>query len=55
MGERDRELGKVMYTPLNLKRIIHKDLEHSTGNSAQCYVAGWMGAEFGGEGIHLFG
>ena len=38
-----------MYTLLCLKRITTKDLLHSTGNSAQCYVAAWMGGEFGGE------
>ena len=27
-----------MYTLLNLKRIIDKDLLYGTGNSAQCYV-----------------
>ena len=25
----------------------------STGNSARCYVAAWMGGEFGGEWIHV--
>ena len=40
-----------MYTPLYLKWIIDKDLLYSTGNSAQCYVAAWMGGEFGGEWI----
>ena len=25
----------------------------STWNSAQCYVAAWMGEEFGGEWIHI--
>ena len=24
-----------------------------TGNSAQCYVAAWMGEGFGGEWIHV--
>ena len=26
----------------------------STGNSAQCYVAAWMGEEFGGEWTHVY-
>ena len=26
----------------------------STGNLAQYYVAAWMGAEFGGEWIHVY-
>ena len=35
------------------KWIINKDLLYSMGNSAQCYVAAWMGGEFGGEWIHV--
>ena len=35
------------YTLLYLKGITNKDLLYSTGNSAQCYVAAWMGGEFG--------
>ena len=37
---------------LYLKWIIQKDLLYSTGNSAQCYVAAWVGGEFGREWIH---
>ena len=29
--------------------MTNKDLLYSTGNSAQWYVAVWMGGEFGGE------
>ena len=29
-------------------------LLHSTGNSAQCYVAARVGGEFGGEWIHVY-
>ena len=43
-----------MYTLLYLKWITHKDLLYSTRNSAQCYVAAWMGGEFGGEWIHVY-
>ena len=32
----------------------NKDLLYSTGNSAQCYVAAWMGEEFGEEWIHVY-
>ena len=39
-----------MYTLLYLK-MDNKDLLYSAGNSAQCYVAAWMGEEFGGERI----
>ena len=35
--------GKVMYTLLYSKWITNEDLLHGTGNSAQCYVAAWMG------------
>ena len=30
-----------------------QDLRYRTGNTAQCYVAAWMGGEFGGE-WHLY-
>ena len=32
----------------------NKDLLYSTGNSAQCYVAAWMGEEFGEEWIQVY-
>ena len=38
-----REFGMDMYTLLYLKWITNKDLLYSSGNSAQCYVAAWMG------------
>ena len=38
------------YTLLYLKWITNKDLLSSTGNSAQCHVAAWMGGEYGWEG-----
>ena len=46
-----REFGvyMYMYTLLYLKWITTKDLQYSTWNSAQCYVAAWMGGEFGGR------
>ena len=47
-----REFGIDMYTPLYLKWITSKDLLYRAGNSAQCYVAAWMGGGFGGEWIH---
>ena len=50
-----REFGiNMMYTLLYLKWIANKDLLYSTGNSAQCYVAAWMGGEFGGEWRHVY-
>ena len=46
-----REFGMDMYTLLYLKWIINQDLVYSTRNSAQCFVAAWMGREFEGEWI----
>ena len=48
---REREFGMDLCTLLYLKWITNKDLLDSAGNSAQCYVASWMGGEFGGEWI----
>ena len=42
-----------MYTWLYLKWIPNKVILNSTGNSAQCYVAAWMGGEFEGEWTHV--
>ena len=42
------------YTLLYLKWMTNKNLLYSTGNSAQCYVAAWMGGEFGGEWVHVY-
>ena len=51
-----REFGKDMYTLLYLKWIANKDLLYSTGNSVQCYVAAWMGEEFGeNEYMYMYG
>ena len=36
------------YTLLYLKWVTNKDLLDSTGNSAQCYLAAWMGGQFWG-------
>ena len=41
------------YTLLYLKWIT-KDLLYGTRNSAQCYVAAWMGGECGGEWIRIY-
>ena len=49
-----REFVINMYTLLYLKWITNKVLLYSTGNSAQCYMAAWMGGEFGGEWIHVY-
>ena len=49
-----REFGIDRNTLLYLKWITNNVLLCSTGNSAQCYVASWMGREFGGEWIHVY-
>ena len=49
-----REFGMFMQTLLYLKWVTNKDLLYSTGNSAQCYVAAWMGGEFRGEWMHVY-
>ena len=51
-----REFGMDMYTLLYLKWITNKVLPNSTWNSAQCYVAAWIGVEFGENGyMYLYG
>ena len=49
-----RGVGMDMYTLLYLKWITNKDLLYNTWNCTQCYVATWMGREFGGEWIHVY-
>ena len=44
-----REFRINLHTLLYFKWITNKVLLCSTGNSAQCYVATWMGEEFEGE------
>ena len=53
MGEREREFGIDMYTLLYLKWIMNRVLLCSTGNTAPCYVAAWMGGEFG-EDVYMY-
>ena len=48
------QFGMDMYTLLYLKWITNKDLLYSARNSTQCYVAAWMGGEFGGKWIHIW-
>ena len=49
-----REFGMDRYTLLYLKWITNKDLLYSTGNSAQCHVAAWIGGEVEGECVHVY-
>ena len=44
-----REFGINMYTLLYLKWLTNKVLPYSTGNSAQCHGAAWMGGKSGGR------
>ena len=53
-GQIVRQFGINIYTLLYLKWITNKDLLSSTGNSVQCYVAAWMGGEFGEEWILVY-
>ena len=46
--------GIDMHTLLYLKWITNKDILYSTWDSAQCYVTGWKGREFGREWIHVY-
>ena len=48
-----REFGMDMDTLLCLTWRTSKDLLDSTGDSAHCHVAAWMGGEFGGGWIHV--
>ena len=50
-----REFGMDMDTLLCLAWRTSKGLLDSTGHSAQCHVAAWLGGEFGGEWIHVYG
>ena len=49
-----REFGMDMDTLLCLTWRTSKDLPDSSGTSAPCHVAAWMGGEFGGEWIHVY-
>ena len=42
------------YTLLYLKWITSRDLLYRSWNSIQCYMAVWMGGEFGEEWIHVY-
>ena len=55
MGERDSQgvWDGHVHTAVYLKRITNKDLLYSTWSSAQCYVAAWMGGEFGEEWMYV--
>ena len=51
-----REFGMDTYTLLYLKWLTNKVLLNSTWHSAQCYVAAWIGVEFGENGyMYLYG
>ena len=43
-----------MHRMLCLKLIADSNLFYSTWNSVQCYVATWVGGEFGGEWLHIY-
>ena len=35
-------------------KMEHKNVPYSKGNSGQCFMAAWIGGEFGGEWIHVY-
>ena len=59
-GGGGKDGGKVrafeidMYTLLYFKWITSKDPVYSTGDAAQCQVAGWVGWESGGQWIPVY-
>ena len=50
---RVREFGMDMYILIHFKWITNTDPLYSTRNSAQCYVAAWMGGELG-ENVYMY-
>ena len=52
---KDRQnVWMLMHKLLYLKQVTNEGLLYSTWNSAQCYVAAWMGVKFGGEWVHVY-
>ena len=52
---RTLEWGAIAFSgDVHIHTAIYKDLLYSTWNSARCYVAAWMGREFGEEWIHVY-
>ena len=49
-----REFGMDMDTLLDLTWRTSKDLLASTGNSAQCHVAVWVGGELVEARMHVY-
>ena len=52
MGKMDYQgvWGGHVYTAIYKMKNQQGPAVYSTGNSAQCYVAAWMGGEFGENG-----
>ena len=53
-GTRVRPLTSLECLSQHQVADVPVQLLNSTGNSAQCYVAAWMGGESGGEWIHVY-
>ena len=49
-----RESGMDMDTRLCFTWRTSKDLLDSTGRSAPCHVAAWLGGEFGEQWLHAY-
>ena len=54
VGERIVGEFRIDMNTLLYSKWITKNLLYSTGNSAQCYVATWMGGKFGREWICVY-
>ena len=52
-GRESEKVWMDMYTLLYLKWITIKDLLDGRGNSAQCYVAAWMGRGDKSRRLHM--
>ena len=55
MGVRENEgaWDEHVHTAM-FKMITNKDLQYSIWNSAQCYVAVWMGRDLAGENAYMY-
>ena len=49
-----RQAKEIMHDTAIFRKDNQQEPTYSTGNSAQGYVAAWMGGKFGGEWIHVY-
>ena len=48
------DIQNIQRPPTVLKKNLIKKWVKCSWNSTQCYVAAWMGGEFGGKWIHVY-